>query len=255
MTGEHTSVIYGTHYPNRLFVGCLPPEAGAEDLGQFFKGYGKVVEAKVVLDDMGRSKRFGFVTFSSKEKVDELIKCRCIKFQGKMINVGPAVKKNLESESANSRPPKTSPSSSTTTKTSIYKGPQHVPKTVVLPTNETQELPEAPVANQQQQQEEPVQRKQSRTHQKDDWFCNTWGISSRKSSVWSAEQSNRQSHNTSLTSNQDVFETPYSSLLSLEPHHDHCISNYPFQLGNAFGRLGLGAIAPPPGFYQTWYEK
>ena len=88
-------MIYGTHYPYRLFVGCLPPEAGAEDLGKFFSEYGKVVEAKVVLDEQGRSKRFGFVTFGTKEPVAELIQARAIKFKGKMINVGPAVKKNV----------------------------------------------------------------------------------------------------------------------------------------------------------------
>lgn len=96
-TGEHTSVIYGTHYPYRLFVGCLPPDAGAEDLGTFFSEYGNVVEAKVVLDDKGCSKRFGFVTFSNKDNVADLIKSRAIKFKGKMINVGPAVKKNVSS--------------------------------------------------------------------------------------------------------------------------------------------------------------
>ena len=24
--GEHNSVLYGTHYPNKIFVGCLPPK-------------------------------------------------------------------------------------------------------------------------------------------------------------------------------------------------------------------------------------
>lgn len=76
-------------------MGCLPPEAGAEDLGEFFSDYGNVVEAKVVLDSEGRSKRFGFVTFSNSDNVAELIKNRAVVFQGKMINVGPAVKKNV----------------------------------------------------------------------------------------------------------------------------------------------------------------
>ena len=88
-------MIYGTHYPNRLFVGCLPPEAGAEDLGSFFAKYGTVVEAKIVLDHGGNSKRFGFVTFSKPEEVESLIACGDIHFKGKKINVGPAVKKNV----------------------------------------------------------------------------------------------------------------------------------------------------------------
>ena len=47
------------------------------------------------MDDKGCSKRFGFVTFSNKDNVADLIKSRAIKFKGKMINVGPAVKKNV----------------------------------------------------------------------------------------------------------------------------------------------------------------
>ena len=88
-------MIYGTHYPYRLFVGCLPEETTAEELGTFFNQYGNVVEAKVVLDEKGHSKRFGFVTFSNKEHVAVIIKSRAVNFGGKMINVGPAVKKNV----------------------------------------------------------------------------------------------------------------------------------------------------------------
>lgn len=76
-------------------MGCLPPEAGAEDLGSFFSTFGNVVEAKVVLDQYGRSKRFGFVTFSDPGKVESLIAGENIWFKGKKINVGPAVKKNV----------------------------------------------------------------------------------------------------------------------------------------------------------------
>lgn len=78
-----------------MFVGCLPPEAEAVHLGDFFSDYGNVVEAKIVLDRDGRSKRFGFVTFSNSDNVEELIKKRGVIFKGKMINVGPAVKKNV----------------------------------------------------------------------------------------------------------------------------------------------------------------
>ena len=71
---------------------------GAEDLGSFFATYKSgfnVVEAKIVLDHCGNSKRFGFVTFSTPEEVDRLISIGDIEFKGKKINVGPAVKKNV----------------------------------------------------------------------------------------------------------------------------------------------------------------
>lgn len=80
-----------------MFVGCLPPTAGAEDLGTFFSAYGNVVEAKIVLDHEGRSKRYGFVTFSNPGDVEAVINGNEIIFQGKKINVGPAVKKNVSS--------------------------------------------------------------------------------------------------------------------------------------------------------------
>ena len=54
------------------------------------------MEAKIVLDHGGNSKRFGFVTFTNPEEVESLIACGDIHFKGKKINVGPAVKKNAK---------------------------------------------------------------------------------------------------------------------------------------------------------------
>lgn len=97
--GDHSSIIYGTHFPNRLFVGCLPPQATADDLGQFFSTYGKVVEAKVVLDEQRRSKRFGFVSFSKPEEAESVLASGDVHLMGKKINVGPAVKKEVKDNS------------------------------------------------------------------------------------------------------------------------------------------------------------
>lgn len=97
--GDHSSIIYGTHFPNRLFVGCLPPQATADDLGKFFSFYGKVVEAKVVLDDQRRSKRFGFVSFSRPEEAESVLASGDVHLMGKKINVGPAVKKEVKDTS------------------------------------------------------------------------------------------------------------------------------------------------------------
>jgi RNA recognition motif-containing protein len=247
MTGEHTSVIYGTHYPYRLFVGCLPSEAGAEDLGTFFSKYGNVVEAKVVLDDKGRSKRFGFVTFSNKDDVAELIKKRAIKFQEKMINVGPAVKKNLENENHNCRPTTTIPTTTATTKTSpppltqtkqsIYRGPQHVPKTIIR--KSPTEM--APILN---------------GNYRENTFSNMWGISSRKNSVWSSGQTQIQT--APLTSQNDVSYSSLSSNTSLNSSsHESWWPNYSMQLDNtSWNQIGLGSITPPPGLYQAdFYRK
>ena len=53
------------------------------------------MEAKVVLDENACSKRFGFVTYSTKEEADEVLKQKTLYLLGKKVNVGPAVKKEV----------------------------------------------------------------------------------------------------------------------------------------------------------------
>lgn len=54
---------------NKLFVGGLAWGTDSEGLKSAFAEYGEVVEAKVISDrDTGRSRGFGFVTFSNAEE-------------------------------------------------------------------------------------------------------------------------------------------------------------------------------------------
>ncbi|XP_065650882.1 protein boule-like isoform X3 [Hydra vulgaris] len=89
---------YGTHYPNRIFVGHLPGKASAGDLANFFCSYGTVLEGKIVLDSFGRSRRFGFVTFASHDDVENVLSKNDLYLKGKKINIGPAVKKMFAAE-------------------------------------------------------------------------------------------------------------------------------------------------------------
>jgi RNA recognition motif-containing protein len=51
---------------NKLFVGGLAWETDSATLNDVFNQYGEVVEAKVITDrDTGRSRGFGFVTFTN----------------------------------------------------------------------------------------------------------------------------------------------------------------------------------------------
>jgi RNA recognition motif-containing protein len=56
----------------KLFVGGLAWATTDESLHDAFAAYGEVTEAKVILDrDTGRSRGFGFVTFSDPAAADE----------------------------------------------------------------------------------------------------------------------------------------------------------------------------------------
>jgi RNA recognition motif-containing protein len=56
---------------SKLFVGGLAFQAEDQDLFDAFSRFGRVVEAKVILDrETGRSRGFGFVTFSRPEDAE-----------------------------------------------------------------------------------------------------------------------------------------------------------------------------------------
>ncbi len=59
---------------NKLYVGNLPYSVTAAELEQIFSECGKVDDATIIMDrDTGRSKGFGFVTFSSSEEAQNAI--------------------------------------------------------------------------------------------------------------------------------------------------------------------------------------
>ena len=62
---------------NKIYVGNLPFNFGEKELKETFSPFGEITEATVISDRYsGRSKGFGFVTFSSddeaKKAVDEM---------------------------------------------------------------------------------------------------------------------------------------------------------------------------------------
>ena len=59
---------------SKLYVGNLEYSTRADDLHQFFSGFGGVVSAKVMMDrDSGRSKGFGFVEMASDAEAQSAI--------------------------------------------------------------------------------------------------------------------------------------------------------------------------------------
>ena len=67
----------------------------AASLGEYFGCFGEVIEAKVVLDDAKKSKRFGFVSFSRATDAKTVLSAGDFYMLGKRIVVGPAVKREV----------------------------------------------------------------------------------------------------------------------------------------------------------------
>lgn len=60
---------------NKLYVGNLPYAVDDAKLGDLFKEFGEVIEAKVIADKYsGKSKGFGFVTMKDEKMAEKAIK-------------------------------------------------------------------------------------------------------------------------------------------------------------------------------------
>jgi nucleolin len=77
---------------NKLFVGNLTWGCDESQLHQLFSDYGKVVEARIVIDrDTGRSKGYGFVTLESASEVNSAIESLDgADFEGRQLRVNMA---------------------------------------------------------------------------------------------------------------------------------------------------------------------
>ncbi len=80
----------------KLFVGGLSWDTTDDGLRQAFASYGEITEAKVITDrDTGRSRGFGFVTFSKDEDAKTAIsKMDGTSLDGKTIKVNEAQEKS-----------------------------------------------------------------------------------------------------------------------------------------------------------------
>ena len=80
---------------NKLFVGGLSWGTDDHGLREAFERFGTVTEAKVITDrDSGRSRGFGFVTFSSDAEAEEAMSATDgTELDGRTIRVNPAENK------------------------------------------------------------------------------------------------------------------------------------------------------------------
>lgn len=89
----------------KLFVGGLPPSVADEELKNYFKKYGNVVESQIMQDhNTGRSRGFGFVTFDSEQTVEDILTLgKTHEFDGKEVEIKKAEPKNSMQDSRSGR--------------------------------------------------------------------------------------------------------------------------------------------------------
>jgi cold-inducible RNA-binding protein len=76
---------------NKLFVGSLPWSINNDSLKELFSQYGEISEAIVITDrDTGRSKGFGFVTFTNEESAQKALEMSGKEVEGRPIVVNMA---------------------------------------------------------------------------------------------------------------------------------------------------------------------
>ncbi len=76
---------------NKLFIGSLPWSINNDSLRDLFAQYGEITDAVVIMDrDSGRSKGFGFVTFSSQDSAEKALEMDGKEVEGRKIVVNKA---------------------------------------------------------------------------------------------------------------------------------------------------------------------
>ncbi len=76
---------------NKLYVGNLSYSTADGDLESAFAGFGEIQDVKIILDRMtGRSRGFGFVTFSSADDAKKALEMDGKELQGRNITVSVA---------------------------------------------------------------------------------------------------------------------------------------------------------------------
>lgn len=73
---------------NKIFVGSLPWSINNDSLRELFASYGEITEAIVITDrETGRSKGFGFVTFTTPESAQKALEMGGKEVEGRTIVV------------------------------------------------------------------------------------------------------------------------------------------------------------------------
>ncbi|XP_030603651.1 protein boule-like [Archocentrus centrarchus] len=89
---------FGSVIHNRIFVGGIDYKFNESDLRGLFSEHGTVKDVKIVLDHLGMSKGYGFVTFESREEAQKILNnANGITFKDKKLSIGQAFRKRQSS--------------------------------------------------------------------------------------------------------------------------------------------------------------
>lgn len=83
---------------SKIYVGNLAYSTSQEDLEGFFGQYGSITETKLISDfETGRSKGFGFITFSSDAEAEAALAANGTELDGRTLKVNIAKEKKERS--------------------------------------------------------------------------------------------------------------------------------------------------------------
>nr|XP_041570403.1 deleted in azoospermia-like isoform X2 [Taeniopygia guttata] len=88
----------GKVMPNTVFVAGVDLRMNEAEIRSVFEQYGTVKEVKVITDRSGVSKGYGFVSFLDNVDVQKIVESQ-INFHGKKLKLGPAIRKQQNSNS------------------------------------------------------------------------------------------------------------------------------------------------------------
>ncbi|MCP4473981.1 MAG: RNA-binding protein [Gammaproteobacteria bacterium] len=89
---------------SKIYVGNLSYNTSEEALRDFFSQYGNIEEIKLISDyQTGRSKGFGFITFSSDQEGEKALASNGLEFDGRKLNVNTAKESNRGGRSSDRR--------------------------------------------------------------------------------------------------------------------------------------------------------
>ena len=82
--------------PKRIYVGGIPDDASQDELRDYFSNFGTVVDARIILDPIGHSRGYGFVTFDQENEASRVLGLGEDKltFKENKLQVGQAFKNN-----------------------------------------------------------------------------------------------------------------------------------------------------------------